>query len=140
MSDLEYQAATLAAREWGIVIAAGHLAIAAIVGGVQCVLIWRGLDFMRRAADARDRGLENQRLDANQRHENQRLEANQRHESQRLEADQRHAENMAALKALIEGQADTKAGIDAQSAALAEAVAALKVVVERTTPAPGGAQ
>ena len=82
MSDLEYQAATLAAREWGIVIAAGHLAIAAIVGGVQCVLIWRGLDFMRRAADARDRGLENQRRDA----------------------DQRHAENMAALKALIEGQ------------------------------------
>ena len=115
MSDLEYQAATLAAREWGIVIAAGHLAIAAIVGGVQCVLIWRGLDFMRRAADARDRGLENQRLEANQRHENQRRDADQRyesqrrdadqrHESQRLEADQRHAENMAALKALIEGQ------------------------------------
>ena len=129
MSDLEYQAATLAAREWTMWIAAGHLAITAIVGGVQCVLIWRGLDFMRRAADARDRGLENQRLDANQRHENQ-----------RLEADQRHAENMAALKALIEGQADTKAAIDAQSAALAEAVAALKVVVERTTPAPGGAQ
>ena len=128
MSDLEYQAATLAAREWGIVIAAGHLAIAAIVGGVQCVLIWRGLDFMRRAADARDRGLENQRREADQRHENQ-----------RLEADRRHSENMAALKALIEGQADMKAAISAQSDALAEAVAALKVVVERTAPAPGGA-
>ena len=136
MFDLEYQAATLAAREWTMWIAAGHLAVAAIVGGVQCVLIWRGLDFMHRAADARDRA-----ADARDRGlENQRLDANQRHENQRLEADQRHAENMAALKALIEGQAGTKAAIDAQSAALAEAVAALKVVVERTTPAPGGAQ
>ena len=85
-------------------IAAGHLAIAAIVGGVQCVLIWRGLDLMRRAADAWDRGLE---------------------KNQRLEADRRHAESMEAT--------------GAQSAAPAEAVAALKVVVERTVPVPGAA-
>ena len=49
----------------------------------------------------------------------------------RREADRRHAESMAALKALIEGQAQT-------NATLAEATAALRVVVERAAPTAGG--
>ena len=49
----------------------------------------------------------------------------------RREADRRYAESMAALKALIEGQAQT-------NATLAEATAALRVVVERAAPTAGG--
>ena len=55
----------------------------------------------------------------------------------RREADRRHAENMAALNALIHGQAQTNATLAANTATLAEATAALKLVVERTAPAAG---
>ena len=33
-------------------IAGAHVAVAAIIGGIQCFLIRRCLDFMRRSADA----------------------------------------------------------------------------------------
>ena len=61
---------------------------------------------------------------------NERREAR---EAARREADQRHVENMAAIDA-------QNRRLDTQSAALAEAVAALRVVVERTAPAPGAVQ
>ena len=63
---------------------------------------------------------------------NERREAREAREAARREADQRHVENMAAIDA-------QNRRLDTQSAALAEAVAALRVVVERT-PAPGAAQ
>ena len=47
---------------------------------------------------------------------------------------ERHTENMAALKALIDGQARANTTLAANTATLAEATAALKLVVERTAP------
>ena len=105
MTGIDYEAATLAIREWTLWVAVASLAVSAVVGGLQCFLIWRGLVIMRRAADARDRALENQRR----------------------EADQRHAESMAAINAMA-------AALAANTATLAETTAALKVIVERTAP------
>ena len=44
---------------------------------------------------------------------------------------------MAALRAIIDGQAQTNATLAANTATLAEATAALKLVVERAAPAAG---
>ena len=63
-ASLAYQSASLAYQHAGVWIAAGTL----IVGLAQCALIWYGIRMMRRAADARDRGLENQRAADDQRH------------------------------------------------------------------------
>ena len=44
IASLDYRAASLAIREWTMRIASAHVAVAAIIGGAQCFLIWRGLD------------------------------------------------------------------------------------------------
>ena len=101
IATLAYQNDSLRIREVGLWIAAGTL----VVGLAQCALIWAGIRMMRRAADTRDRGLENQR-----------------HADER-----RHAEAMAALNELIAGSRE-------QGAALQTATAALRTLVERTAP------
>ena len=82
------------------------------IGIAQCGLIWHGIRMMRRAADARDRGLENQRAADDQRH---------------AEAGQRHAEAMAAL-------ADQRRALETLIAGNREQAAALRTVIERTAP------
>ena len=79
-----YETARLAYQNAGVWIAAGTL----IVGIAQCALIWAGIGMMRRAADARDRTLENQRAAADQRH---------------AEAMATHVDQRRALEALITG-------------------------------------
>ena len=76
----EYEAVALATRDAALWVAIAQVSATLAVGTAQCVLIWAGLRFMRRAADARDRLMD----------------------AQRREADQRHVETMAALEALIE--------------------------------------
>ena len=100
-ASLAYQSASLAYQHAGVWIAAGTL----IVGLAQCALIWYGIRMMRRAADARDRGLENQRAADDQRH---------------AEAGQRHAEAMAAL-------ADQRRALEA-------VIAGMETMIERTAP------
>ena len=137
MSELDYEAATLATREQMLWVAVASLVVSAVVGGLQCFLIWRGLVIMRRAADARDRA-----------HENQRRESDQRHAEAMKAGAERHAENMAALR-------EQTATLTAQTAALKEQTAtvreqratlagatgalraqsrALEALVERTAP------
>ena len=60
VTEYEIAIATLELREAAIWVAVAQAAIALGVGGAQCVLIWRGLHFMRRSADARDAGLKQQ--------------------------------------------------------------------------------
>ena len=115
MSDVDYEAATLAIREWTLWVAIAQLMISAIQTG----LVYYGIRAMIRATDRRSHDTAAAAADA------------------RREADQRHTENMAALKALIDGQAQTNATLAANTATLAEATAALKLVVERTAPAAG---
>ena len=119
MSDIDYEAATLAIREWTLWVAAASLAVSAVVGGLQCFLIWRGLVIMRRAADARDRVLENQRRESDQRHA----------EAMRASAE-RHAENMAALGAQSRALDALIEGNRAQTASL-------ETLIERTAPEAG---
>ena len=56
----EYEIASLDLREAAVRVAVAQAAIALGVGSVQCVLIWRGLYFMRQSAESRDKGLERQ--------------------------------------------------------------------------------
>ena len=126
MSDVDYEAATLAIREWTLWVAIAQVAISA----AQTGLVYYGIRAMIRATDRRSR----EAADAAERAETARREAA---DAARREADQRHAENMAALKAIIDGQAQTNATLAANTATLAEATAALKLVVERTAPAAG---
>ena len=112
MSDLEYQAATLAARHAGLWIAGAQV----FVGVLQCAVVAWGIRAMVRANNERAVSAAEDRR-----------EALEDREAARREADRRHAEAMAAIAA-------QNRHVDTQSAALAEAVAALKVVVERTTP------
>ena len=118
-ATLAYQNDSLWIREVGLWIAAGTL----VVGLAQCALIWAGIRMMRRAADTRDRGLENQRHADEHRH----AEAGQRHAEAMAALDKRHAEAMAALNELIAGSRE-------QGAALQTATAALRTLVERTAP------
>ena len=112
MSDGEFQAASLAIREWALWIAIAQVAI----GAIQTGIVYYGIGAMIRATDQRGRDAERDRKE--------RAEAAA---AARREADQRHAESMAAINAM----ATTLA---ANTATLAEATAALKVVVERATP------
>ena len=135
MSDLEYQVATLAARHAGLWIAGAQV----LVGVLQCAVVAWGIRAMVRANNERAVSAAEDRREAREAAERARHEAaaaaeHARRETAaaadraRREADQRHAEAMAAITA-------QNRHVDTQSAALAEAVAALKVVVERTTPA-----
>ena len=94
----EYEIASLGLREAAVWVAIVQAAISLGVGSVQCVLIWRGLHFMRRAADGRDEGLKAQREADDKRH-NEAMEAlDKRHnEAMKAEAD-RHAEVMLAFE------------------------------------------
>ena len=142
MSDLEYQAATLAARHAGLWIAGAHV----LVGVLQCAVVAWGIRAMVRAnneraasaaedrrEDREARREDREALEAAQREDREAREAAQREdreareaaqredrearEAARREADQRHAETMEAFKT--------------QSRAL-------EALIERT--APGAAQ
>ena len=144
MSDVDYEAATLAIREWMLWVAIAQVTISAIQTGI----VYYGIRAMIRATDQRGRDAERDREERAEATAAARREADQRHaeaiqagaerhaEAMRAGAE-RHAENMAALKALIDGQAQTNATLAANTATLAEATAALKLVVERTAPAAG---
>ena len=128
MPDVDYEAATLAIREWMLWVAIAQVTISAIQTGI----VYYGIRAMIRATDRRSHDAAEAtaaaRREADQRHA-EAMKAGAEHESRR------HAENMAALKALIDGQAQTNATLAANTATLAEATAALKLVVERTAPA-----
>ena len=126
MPDVDYEAAMLAIREWTLWVAIAQVTISAIQTG----LVYYGIRAMIRATDRRSRDAAAAAADA-------RREADQRHAEAMQAGAERHAENMAALKALIDGQAQTNATLAANTATLAEATAALKLVVERTAPAAG---
>ena len=119
-ATIAYQAASLAHQNAGVWVAIGQLAATLIVGGAQCALIWHGIRMMRRAADTRDRGLENQRHADDRRH----AEAGQRHAEAMVALDKRHTEAMAALD---KRHAETMA-------ALADQRRALETLIERTAP------
>ena len=155
MSDIEFQAASLSVREWALWVAIAQVTISAIQTG----LVYYGIRAMIRATDQRGRDAERDREERAEAAAAARREADQRHaEAMKAGAErhaeamqagaerhaeamkagaERHAENMAALKALIDGQAQTNATLAANTATLAEATAALKLVVERTAPAAG---
>ena len=118
MSDVDYEAATLAIREWTLWVAIAQVAISAIQTGI----VYYGIRAMIRATDRRSR----EAAEAAERAETARREAAA---AARREADQRHAE---AMQAGAERHAENMAAINAMAAALAQATAALKLVVERT--------
>ena len=89
----EYQIATLELRQVTAWIAGAQVAATLAVGAAQCILIWIGLRFMRRSADARDKATAEQRREADQRHK----EGMEALAEQRRDADKRHAESMEAL-------------------------------------------
>ena len=152
MSDVEFQAASLSVREWALWVAIAQVAISAIQTGI----VYYGIRAMIRATDQRGRDAERDREERAEAAAAARREADQRHaeamqagaerhaEAMKAGAErhaeamqagaERHAENMAALKALIDGQARANATLAANTATLAEATAALKIVVERTAP------
>ena len=122
MTGTDYEAATLTIREWTLWVAVASLVVSAVIGGLQCFLIWRGLVIMRRAADARDRALENQRRESDQRHAEAMKASAERHaEAMKASADarqagaERHAE---AMKAGAERHAETMAALEAQTRTL----------------------
>ena len=93
----------------------------------------RHAEAMQAAADARRESAEaaeTARREADRRH----AEAMQAAADARRESDRRHAE---AMQASAERHAENMAAVNAMAATLAETTAALKVVVERTAPAPG---
>ena len=89
----EYQIATLELRQVTAWIAGAQVAATLAVGAAQCILIWIGLRFMRRSADARDKAIAEQRREADQRHK----EGMEALAEQRRDTDKRHAESMEAL-------------------------------------------
>ena len=105
MSDLEYQAATLATRYAALWIAGAHV----FVGILQCAVVAWGIRAMVRANNERAAGAaEDRREDREARREDR-----EAREAARREADQRHAETMEAFKAQAR---------------------ALEVLIERTAP------
>ena len=88
-----FESASLAAQYAGVAI-----------GIVQCALIWGGLRMMRRAADTRDRALEQQRRADDKRHAEAMAAIDKRHveamtalDKRRADDEERHAEAMASL-------------------------------------------
>ena len=97
MTEYEIAIATLELREAAIWVAVAQAAIALGVGGAQCVLIWRGLYFMRRSAESRDEGLKLQG-EADERRHNEAIQADERRHKEAIQADEkRHKEAMQAL-------------------------------------------
>ena len=108
MSDLEYQAATLATRYAALWIAGAHV----FVGVLQCAVVAWGIRTMVRANNERAAGAaEDRREDREARREDRearredrealeaaRREDREAREAARREADQRHAETMEAFK------------------------------------------
>ena len=137
MPDVDYEAATLAIREWMLWVAIAQVTISAIQTGI----VYYGIRAMIRATDRRSHDAAEAtaaaRREADQRHAEAMKAGAERHAEAMKAGAERHAENMAALKALIDGQAQTNATLAANTATLAEATAALKLVVERTAPAAG---
>ena len=141
MSDGEFRAASLAIREWALWVAIAQVAI----GAIQTGIVYYGIGAMVRATDQRGRDAERDRKERAEaaaearrdaeRDRKERAESAERARKERAEAaaaarreaDQRHAESMAAINAMA-------ATLAANTATLAEATAALKVVVERATP------
>ena len=137
MSDLEFQAASLSLREWALWVAIVQVGISAAQTGI----VYYGIRAMIRAADQRGRDAERDRTDRAEAAADARREADHRHaeamqaaEAARRESDRRHAE---AMQAGAERHAENMAAVNAMAATLAETTAALRVVVERTAPAPG---
>lgn len=133
---IDYQAATLAIREWMFWIAVASLFVSAGVGGAQCWLIWRGLRTMERASAARDRQLdlaekrhaENmRRLDEQSRRFD---EQSRRFDEQSRERNRRFDEQNRRFDALIEGQADQRQALNAAVASLNAQTASLNAIVE----------
>ena len=155
MSDFEFQAASLSLREWALWVAVVQVGISAAQTGI----VYYGIRAMIRAADQRGRDAERDRTERAEAAADARREADRRHaeamqaaEAARREADRRHAEAMQAaadarresdrrhaeaMQAGAERHAENMAAVNAMAATLAETTAALKVVVERTAPAPG---
>ena len=113
-ATVDYQAATLAARYIALWISAAALAVSAAVGGVQCILIWRGLRMMDRSNRVRAETVENQRRESDQRHA----------EAMAALADQRRA-----LEAMIEEQ---RAAREDQRRALDVMIEGQRALIERT--------
>ena len=137
MSDLEFQAASLSLREWALWVAIVQVGISAAQTGI----VYYGIRAMIRAADQRGRDAERDRKDRAEAAADARRESDRRHAEAmqaaadaRREADRRHAE---AMQASAERHAENMAAVNAMAATLAETAAALRVVVERTAPAPG---
>ena len=155
MSDLEFQVASLSLREWALWVAIVQVGISAAQTGI----VYYGIRAMIRAADQRGRDAERDRTDRAEAAADARREADHRHaeamqaaEAARREADRRHAEAMQAaadarresdrrhaeaMQASAERHTENMAAVNAMAATLAETTAALRVVVERTAPAPG---
>ena len=166
MIDAEFQAASLAIREWALWVAMAQVAIGAIQTGIVYygirAMVGANAERVEAAAEARreaerdrkeraEAAAEARREAERDRKERAEAAAEARREAERdrkeraeaaaearREADRRHEESMAAIKALIEGQAQTNATLAANTATLAantatltEATAALKIVVER---------
>ena len=152
----EYEIASLGLREAAVWVAIVQAAISLGVGSVQCVLIWRGLHFMRRAAESRDKGLERQGKADDKRH-NEAMEAlDKRHnEAMKAEAD-RHAEVMQAgerrhneaMKAEADRHAEVMLAFERQEreslrrheesmAALDAQRKGMETLIERTAPPRG---
>ena len=166
MSDIEFQAASLSLREWALWVAIVQVGISAAQTGIVYYGIramiraadQRGSDAERdrkdraeAAADAR-READRRHAEAMQAAADARRESAEAAETARREADRRHAEAMQAaadarresdrrhaeaMQASAERHAENMAAVNAMAATLAETTAALKVVVERTAPAPG---
>ncbi len=107
-----YEIATLAARNAALWVAIAQVAVTAIIGGGQIAVVLHGIRAMQRMGERRAR------------------EQDQRHAEAMQAGEKRHAEAMAALNALIEGQARQGRALDAQTRALNE-------LIERTAPRAG---
>ena len=141
----EYEIASLGLREAAVWVAVIQAAISLGVGSVQCVLIWRGLHFMRRAADGRDEGLKAQREADDKRH-NEAMKALADRHAEAMQADERrhneamkagadrHAEVMQAFerqeRESLRRHEESMAALDAQRKGM-------ETLIERTAPPRG---
>ena len=134
----EYRIAMLELRQATAWIAGAQVAATLAVGAAQCILIWIGLRFMRRSADARDKAIAEQRRETDRRHK----EGMEALAEQRSDADKRHAETMEALaqerrdaeerhREAMEALAEQRRDSDRRHE---ESMRALEVLIERTAP------
>ena len=142
MTEYEIAIATLELREAAIWVAVAQAAIALGVGGAQCVLIWRGLYFMRRSAESRDEGLKLQG-EADERRHNEAIQADEKRHKEAMQAladrhaaimkaeADRHAEAMQAFERQERESDRRHAAVMAAHAATMEAHAATMEAAER---------